>query len=74
MKVKNYLDQQQYEEFLHELSYLEWLRDSYEEPSEEELEAMEDEYKFRLTKESIYLYLHSVNNQEYNNPNNDKGA
>jgi hypothetical protein len=74
MKVKNYLDQEQYEEFLHELDYLEWLRESYEEPSEDELNTMEAEYNFRLTKENIYLYLHSVNNQEYNKANNDKGA
>ena len=74
MKVKNYLDEQQYEEFLHELSYCEWLRESYVEPSEEELNAMEVEYSFRLTRENIYLYLHSINNPEYTKPNNDIGA
>jgi len=63
MKVKNYLDKKQYEEFIEELEYLEWLRESYVEPSEEEVSDM-----FRVTKENVYLYLHSVNNPEYIKP------
>lgn len=52
-------------EFGLELSYQEWLRDNYSEPSEEELKLMARAILAPYTNNNLFLYVYSVNNIEY---------
>lgn len=49
-KIKEQMMQEQEEEFELELSYQEWLRDNIDEPSESELDEMEQDF---LTKSNF---------------------
>lgn len=46
-KIKEHLMLLQEQEFELELSYQEWLRDNFSEPSEKELDEMEQDFKLK---------------------------
>ena len=66
-KVKEHYMQEQQEEFELELSYQEWLRDNITEPSECELDEMEQDYLLKQShfdKDRIITHR-ALNNTDY---------
>ncbi len=65
-KLSEHYLQLQQEEWELALSYAEWLRDNIEEPSEEELNKMEQDY---LQKQSHFVSNRIIAQQHLNNIN-----
>ena len=66
-RVKEFYMKEVEEVFEFELSYNEWLRENYSEPSECELNEMEeDSNKKSSAEENRIIALTSLNNQDYN--------
>lgn len=65
MKVKDALMRQQEMMFEMELSYREWLRDNFTEPSEEEINDMERDFYKSLTAGNKIISCRPLNNQNY---------
>lgn len=66
MKVKDALMRQQEMMFEMELSYREWLRDNFTEPSEEEINDMERDFYKSLTAGNKIISCRPLNNENYN--------
>ena len=65
MKVKDKFIQVQQKELELDLSYQEWLRDNFNEPSEEEMIMMEKEFYKPFSVNKI-ISLKPLNNKTYN--------
>lgn len=67
MKMKDKLLQDKQLEFELELSYKEWMRDNFSEPSESEIDEMEDDYiKQPYYRSNRILSERALNNADYN--------
>jgi len=64
-KVKEAYVKQLESEFELELSYNEWLRDNYSEPSGDELDEMEEDFKKSSTEENRIIAHKPLNNLDY---------
>ena len=64
-RVKNQLVLEQEQEFELELSYQEWLKDNTDEPSEQELNEMEEDLEKSSTSENRIITHKSLNNTNY---------
>ncbi len=69
---ENYLQQQEQEAVL-DLSYEEWLRDNFSEPSEVELDTMEEDLKKSSCLCNRIVHHKPLNNPQYQ-PNFTTGA
>ena len=65
-RVKEFYMREVEDEFELELSYNEWLRDNFSEPTGKELDEMEEDSKKSSTMKNRIIALTSLNNQDYN--------
>jgi len=65
-KVKDKLIQQQDKEFELDLSYQEWLRDNFNQPSEDEINMMEQDCNKSNPINNQIIATKPLNNQTYN--------
>ena len=65
MKVKEFHYQQLENDFELDLSYREWLRDNFSEPSEAELDEMEEEFRNPSTEQNRIIAQKPLNNYNY---------
>jgi len=65
MKVKEFHYQQIEDDFELDLSYQEWLRDNFSEPSEVELDEMEEEFRNSSTEQNRIIAQKPLNNYNY---------
>lgn len=72
-KLSEHYLQVQEQEFELELSYQEWLRDNVTEPSEDELNEMEEEFSNSSTLSNRIITHKPLNNKHYY-PNYTTGA
>jgi len=73
MKVKEHYIQEQQREFELDLSYAEWLRDNFSEPSEVELDLMEEDFLQSSSADNQIIAHKPLNNFNYEN-NQPTGA
>lgn len=66
MKIKDMLMQQQEMMFEIELSYGEWLKNNFTEPSEEEINEMERDFCKSHYRSNSIIPFRSLNNENYN--------
>ena len=65
MKVKEFHYQQLENDFELDLSYQEWLMENYSEPSEAELDEMEEEFRNSSTEQNRIIAQKPLNNYNY---------
>ena len=69
MKIQRHTEQQQEEEFIHQLDYEEWLRDNVKEPTSKEVKEMEAVYcnSFILKNPISHIYplIHPINQIQF---------
>ena len=65
MKVKEFHYQQLENDFELDLSYQEWLMDNYSEPSEAELDEMEEDYQKSSSGSNQIIAQKPLNNYNY---------
>jgi len=69
MKIQRYTEQQQVEEFTHQLAYDEWLRDNVKELTSKEVKEMEAVYcnSFILKNPISHIYplVHPINQIQF---------
>jgi len=65
-KIKEHYMQEQQERFEQDLSYGEWLRDNIDEPSEVELNLMEEDLRESSNLSSQIITYIPLNNPNYN--------
>jgi len=65
-KVKEKFTQENIKEFELNLSYQEWLRDNFHEPSEDEINMMEQDYNKSNPINNQIIVTKPLNNKTYN--------
>ena len=65
MKVKEFYMKQIQDDFELDLSYQEWLMENYSEPSENELDEMEEEFRNSSTEQNRIIAHKPLNNYNY---------
>ena len=73
VKVKEFHYQQLEDDFELDLNYQEWLMENYSEPSEDELNEMEEEFRNSSTVKNQIIAETLANNQDYD-PTTRTGA